>query len=222
MDQPHTLYRFFGSGGTLLYIGITNSIPRRLRQHNDKKDWWLGVASITTEHYPSREAVLEAEKRAIIAEAPLYNDHHNQAGKQWGTTPIAASSGLTPVCMGCGDQILAGDLGTLHVRMDEVQEALARRRESSSGQLVELWEFIEEHGVVPWQVHCDACNPHVACDSCYSIAIDRCRTWAQLAFWTSHLTGKSWIGVTDWFPMLDAISRGDVNAGFISDQRGAF
>lgn len=82
-SEPHALYRFYGAGGTLLYIGITNSLPRRLTQHNDKKPWWLGVSTVKVEHYPSREAVLEAEKRAIIAERPLYNEKHNKDGLGW-------------------------------------------------------------------------------------------------------------------------------------------
>jgi GIY-YIG catalytic domain. len=76
-DEPHALYRFYGAGGTLLYIGITNEIPRRLKDHSRNKPWWLGVTNIKVEHYPNRQSVLEAERRAIIAERPLYNDQHN-------------------------------------------------------------------------------------------------------------------------------------------------
>lgn len=76
-DEPHALYRFYGAGGTLLYIGITNSIPVRLKRHSEDKPWWLGVTRIMVEHYPDRLAVLEAERRAIIAEKPLYNEVHN-------------------------------------------------------------------------------------------------------------------------------------------------
>ena len=78
--QTHALYRFYGAGGTLLYIGITNALPRRLGQHHDDKPWWLGVAEVKVEHYPNRKAVLAAEKQAIIAEKPLYNDKHNGGG----------------------------------------------------------------------------------------------------------------------------------------------
>lgn len=77
LDEPHALYRFYGAGGTLLYIGITNSIPVRLKRHSSEKAWWTGVTNITLEHYPDRLAVLEAERRAIIAERPLYNEVHN-------------------------------------------------------------------------------------------------------------------------------------------------
>lgn len=81
--QTFALYRFYGSGGTLLYIGVTGSLPRRLGQHNEDKNWWAGVARVEVEHYPSRTAVLEAEKRAIVAEKPLYNGTHNDAGSRW-------------------------------------------------------------------------------------------------------------------------------------------
>jgi hypothetical protein len=79
--RPHALYRFFGAGGTLLYIGITADLPTRLHDHRDDKPWWLGVTNVTLEHYPSRDAVLEAERRAIVAERPLCNNHHNEAGR---------------------------------------------------------------------------------------------------------------------------------------------
>lgn len=82
-DEPHALYRFYGAGGTLLYIGITNSIPVRLKAHDKGKPWWTGVTNITVEHYPDRRAVLEAERRAIVTERPLYNGTHNP-------TPLAS------------------------------------------------------------------------------------------------------------------------------------
>lgn len=81
MTEPQTfaLYRFHGAGGTLLYIGVTGYLPRRLTQHNGEKEWWSGVARIEVEHYPTREAVLAAERRAIVEEQPLYNERHNPA-----------------------------------------------------------------------------------------------------------------------------------------------
>lgn len=76
-QRPHALYRFYGAGGTLLYIGITADLPTRLTNHRDDKAWWLGVTNVTVEHYPDRTSVLEAERRAIVAERPLYNQQHN-------------------------------------------------------------------------------------------------------------------------------------------------
>lgn len=102
-DEPHALYRFYGAGGTLLYIGITNEIPRRLKQHNKDKPWWLGVSRIDVEHYPTRHAVLEAERRAIMAEKPLYNQVHNQ-GAPWEDTHEARDCYARVIREALGDE----------------------------------------------------------------------------------------------------------------------
>ncbi len=78
MPSPlHTLYRFYASNGALLYVGITNNPGRRFSKHRDDKDWWLDVARIDMEQYPSREALNAAEQRAIQNERPLHNIKHN-------------------------------------------------------------------------------------------------------------------------------------------------
>jgi hypothetical protein len=46
-----TLYRFYDGDGALLYIGITNSVPRRLGQHQAHKPWWGDAARVTLEHH---------------------------------------------------------------------------------------------------------------------------------------------------------------------------
>lgn len=223
-EDPHALYRFFGAGGTLLYIGITNSIPTRIRRHNADKPWWTGVANVTVEHYPNRAAVLEAERRAIKAEKPLYNEQHNQAGR-WGTDTesSAPSSTLTPICMDCGQPVEAGD-GFLHIDMADVNAAKNARAEDGERGPTDLWEFLDgPDRVARWAVHCGPCNPHVTwshddgqqvCAGCYAIDLDACRTWARLAWWTSHLAGKGWFAVTNWHSMLGAIARGDDDALF--------
>lgn len=71
--QLHVLYRFFDSSNTLLYIGITNNIPHRLRSHSELQPWWEEVASATMEHYPDRDALEEAERSAIRTERPRHN-----------------------------------------------------------------------------------------------------------------------------------------------------
>lgn len=71
------LYRFYNAADELLYIGITNRIPRRLGQHSDTKPWYTEVATITVEHHPTRMVALNVEKRAIKAEHPRYNVVHN-------------------------------------------------------------------------------------------------------------------------------------------------
>jgi hypothetical protein len=75
--RPHALYRFFDASGALLYIGITAALPARLARHREDKPWWCNVAEIKVEHFPTRRAVLEAEREAIIRERPVHNKQHN-------------------------------------------------------------------------------------------------------------------------------------------------
>ncbi len=77
-DIPQSLYRFYDTNGRLLYIGITMDLGGRWGSHNRDKPWWRSVARATIEHHPNREAVLAAERAAIIAEKPAYNVIHNQ------------------------------------------------------------------------------------------------------------------------------------------------
>jgi predicted GIY-YIG superfamily endonuclease len=73
-----SLYRFYSGSGELLYIGITNRIPRRLNEHSDEKPWYHEVARITVEHLPDRRTALRAETHAIKNERPKFNIQHNQ------------------------------------------------------------------------------------------------------------------------------------------------
>lgn len=77
VDDYSVLYRFFASDGTLLYIGITQDLPARLRVHNKTKVDFRLVAYIRLEHFDSREEVLAAETAAIKAERPAWNKVHN-------------------------------------------------------------------------------------------------------------------------------------------------
>lgn len=72
-DEPCDLYRFFDTADRLLYVGISKELPTRWRSHGLIKDWWPQVARATIEHYDSRGEAEEAEIKAILTEAPLYN-----------------------------------------------------------------------------------------------------------------------------------------------------
>lgn len=74
--DKQTLYRHFGADGELLYVGVTSRIPSRIKDHSKQSHWWLNISRIELEHFDSREAVLEAERAAIINEKPKHNIHH--------------------------------------------------------------------------------------------------------------------------------------------------
>ncbi|MFI7618039.1 GIY-YIG nuclease family protein [Nonomuraea terrae] len=80
-----TLYRLFGDGGELLYVGIAIDLKKRLRQHICQW-WWPEVAALRVERHPNRLEALSAEKAAIEAEGPKYNTQH--AGRR---SPAPAS-----------------------------------------------------------------------------------------------------------------------------------
>jgi hypothetical protein len=217
VSRPHALYRFFGSGGTLLYIGITNALPTRLRRHNDEKPWWTGVADIKVEHFPDRPTVLLAEKRAIIAERPLYNIQHNTVDQ---FTPSVTASGLAAVCMSCHEIVPAYAVGALHVDMSEVRTAEAGRMgwADRHGDVCTLGELLDGHPEpATWRTDCDDCLDHREhdCDSCYSIETSRCTTWAELLAWTVHLSGKPWLVATNWMSLIGEIAEGTRTAALV-------
>jgi hypothetical protein len=76
-NAEHALYRFFGAGGVLLYVGLTVQLPIRLRDHHRGRAWWSEVERMTVQRYPGRPEVIAAERLAIINEKPKYNIQHN-------------------------------------------------------------------------------------------------------------------------------------------------
>ena len=67
------LYRHFDAEGRLLYVGISLSAVERLKQHVTRAGWSAEIASITVETHPDRKTAMEAERRAVETERPLYN-----------------------------------------------------------------------------------------------------------------------------------------------------
>lgn len=67
------VYRMFDSSGALLYVGLSMSLPARLAGHRADKQWWPEIATISVEHFASRDAAAEAEVVAIRLERPAHN-----------------------------------------------------------------------------------------------------------------------------------------------------
>lgn len=90
-ELPTALYRLHATDDRLLYIGITDNLRRRFREHAADKSWWPEVSRRTVAWYASRAAAESAEDAAIKAERPA----HNITGTAMFSVP-ATSVGLDP------------------------------------------------------------------------------------------------------------------------------
>jgi predicted GIY-YIG superfamily endonuclease len=72
------LYRWYDAADLLLYIGIAVNLGSRTNGHANGSSWMDFAIRSTVERHPSRAAALAAEKAAIKAEQPLFNDVHNR------------------------------------------------------------------------------------------------------------------------------------------------
>lgn len=79
-SQPTAVYRLYGSGGRLLYVGITNNLDVRFRFHALTKAWWHLVERRVPDWQPDRAAARREEARAIKTELPVHNAMHAAAG----------------------------------------------------------------------------------------------------------------------------------------------
>jgi predicted GIY-YIG superfamily endonuclease len=80
-DYSFYLYRHYDKDDNLLYVGVSWSVIERLRRHEKSSHWFGEVDIIKLEKYPSREASLEAERKAILAERPRYNKAHTKPSR---------------------------------------------------------------------------------------------------------------------------------------------
>lgn len=94
MSERTALYRHFDAHGSLLYVGISNDVLRRLCQHQDRSHWAAQIARVDIEHHPSRTAALTAEAMAIEREAPRWNRHLPIAPRRGNFAIEHAASGM--------------------------------------------------------------------------------------------------------------------------------
>lgn len=82
-----------------LYVGITNNVTRRFRQHRQSKPWWGNTELASLECYDSWESACEAELNRI----EVYRPKHNIAGKSQ-LRPISRNpeTHRRTVCSVCG------------------------------------------------------------------------------------------------------------------------
>jgi hypothetical protein len=70
------LYRHFDKAGRLLYAGVSLSAFDRFLQHGKRT---VTVARMDIETFATRREALQAERRAVMQEKPLYNIQHARA-----------------------------------------------------------------------------------------------------------------------------------------------
>lgn len=98
-DETTTLYRHFDASGALLYVGISLSVLDRLTAHRASR-WHSDIAAVTLEHFPTREAALDAEAEAITNENPKYNiarPRHRIHSPTWPRRSSAPAKHSAPV-----------------------------------------------------------------------------------------------------------------------------
>jgi hypothetical protein len=77
-DAATALYRYFDEKDRLLYVGITDHLLGRTEAHVLGSSWMDYAVRSTIARYPTRREAEDAERAAIKAERPLFNDIHNR------------------------------------------------------------------------------------------------------------------------------------------------
>jgi hypothetical protein len=85
-EEPHgtrrradetLLYHYYDAQDVLLYIGITNSLPRRQASHEGRSTWMDFATRSTMKRFPTRASAEVVEAASIRHRAPLFNVEHN-------------------------------------------------------------------------------------------------------------------------------------------------
>lgn len=73
-NVPTAVYRFYGTGGDLLYVGMSMNLEGRFRSHRKFRGTdWQQFARIELTWYPNRGEASTAETLAIETESPRWN-----------------------------------------------------------------------------------------------------------------------------------------------------
>src|SRR4051812_38844246 len=72
-DAPTELYRHYNADGQLLYVGISSNSVVRWFGHKTQAQWASQTVRIEIKRFPSRDAAMVAEQKAIADECPVHN-----------------------------------------------------------------------------------------------------------------------------------------------------
>jgi predicted GIY-YIG superfamily endonuclease len=71
--HPTVVYRAFDADDQLLYVGVTQWLPRRREEHQRTSAWSADAVRWESELHPTRKHALAAEWVAIREERPQWN-----------------------------------------------------------------------------------------------------------------------------------------------------
>lgn len=206
--RAHMLYRFYDADDVLLYVGMTMNPGQRWANHRDEKAWWADVATVRTQLFDSREAVLEAETKAIQAEHPLHNVVHNRRTQAARPRPVV-SDRVTWRCDLC-DQPVADNDGYIYLPTDpcEVEKAWREfnaRTTGADGVRVITGDTWKDYFAMPlanWGVLHRGCDPEPDAEPYYWFGVEAANTRQKLLDWAAHLFPNSWLRSTNWDALL--------------------
>jgi excinuclease UvrABC nuclease subunit len=99
------LYRHYDAEGRLLYVGVTDCLSARDRQHAATAAWHHKVAKTETQWCLSRAHALALECVAVVHEAPLHNIAHARKAQTPGEMSVKAAIALWPTRKALADDM---------------------------------------------------------------------------------------------------------------------
>lgn len=222
------LYRLYSAQGVLLYVGIADNIPSRLKQHSKDKPWWPEVASTAFQQFPSRAEAEAAEKRAIQSEQPLHNVVHNRNRRK--PTATFTERHINWLCELCGEpidltagkepgylQITSAEARRWHVEHQEWQRTYPDDESQQRLRPVSLRKYAEKPNPMHWEHVCKPCDEaRNAAREAEGLAPDAGHYWIDLARvktpgnfleWTAHVMDKSWVAQnSDWLDLTAKVA----------------
>ncbi|MEU9578820.1 GIY-YIG nuclease family protein [Streptomyces chilikensis] len=101
-DGHTALYRFFDEQDVLLYVGITDRLTVRFREHSHHSKWWPLAVSHRVEWLAGRALADRTERQVIREEKPLFNVLHTPRAR----LPLSEETGRQDVAANGGNSLL--------------------------------------------------------------------------------------------------------------------
>jgi predicted GIY-YIG superfamily endonuclease len=67
------VYQAFDAAGSLVYVGYSSRVDKRLKQHARNSPWWPNVARVELTRFPSDKEALASERALIKQQLPRHN-----------------------------------------------------------------------------------------------------------------------------------------------------